>query len=316
MSQYVFGPVPSRRLGRSLGIDLLPLKTCSFNCVYCQVGRTTCLAIERKEWVPTAPVLEQVKQRIAGPVSPDVITFSGSGEPTLHSGIGEIIRGIKSFTQIPVVVLTNGSLLWMPEVRRDLLEADIVVPSLDAGSESLFQYVNRPHPDISLEKLIEGTIRFREEYKGQIWLEVFLMWGVTAMDREVEKMAAIAERIRPDRIQLNTVARPPAEEYAYSVPEERMRYFATMFEPKAEVIGGHSSTLEMTGLVGSSEEILALVRRRPCTLDDIADGLAMNRNVVIKYVDRLISEGHLRHKVQDSLVYYWATEESPSKNET
>ena len=144
MSQYVFGPVPSRRLGRSLGIDLLPLKTCSFNCVYCQVGRTTCLTIERGEWVPTGPVLDQVRQKIAGPIRPDVITFSGSGEPTLHSGIGEIIRGIKSFTQIPVVVLTNGSLLWMPEVRRDLLQADIVVPSLDACSESLFQYVNRP----------------------------------------------------------------------------------------------------------------------------------------------------------------------------
>jgi wyosine [tRNA(Phe)-imidazoG37] synthetase (radical SAM superfamily) len=316
MSQYVFGPVPSRRLGRSLGIDLLPLKTCSFNCVYCQVGRTTCLAIERKEWVPTGPVLDQVRQKIAGPIRPDVITFSGSGEPTLHSGIGEIIRGIKSFTQIPVVVLTNGSLLWMPEVRRDLLQADIVVPSLDAGSESLFQYVNRPHPEISLEKLVEGMIRFREEYTGQIWLEVFLMWGVTAMESEVEKMAALARRIRPDRIQLNTVARPPAEEYAYSVPEERMRFFATMFEPEAEVIGGHSSTLEMTGLEGSSEEILGLVRRRPCTLDDIADGLALNCNVVIKYVDRLISEGHLRHKVQDSRIYYWATEESPSKNET
>ena len=269
----------------------------------------------RSEWAPTGPVLEQVKQKIAGPVKPDVITFSGSGEPTLNSGIGEIIRGIKSFTEIPVVVLTNGSLLWMPEVRRDLLEADIVVPSLDAGTENLFRYVNRPHPEISFERLVEGTVQFREEYKGQIWLEVFLMGGVTAMESEVEKMAAIARRIRPDRIQLNTVTRPPTEEYAYSVPEERMRHFATFFEPEADVIGGHSSTSEVTGPAGGSEEILALVRRRPCTLDDIADGLAMNRNVVMKYADRLISEGHLHHKVQDSRIYYWAAEESPKKNE-
>ena len=207
--KYVFGPVPSRRLGRSLGVDLVPFKSCSFDCVYCQVGRTTDKTLERREFVPLDDVLAEVERKLAGDVFPDYITMSGSGEPTLYSRLGELIRGIKARAEVPVAVLTNGSLLSDPAVREELLAADLVVPSLDAGGEALYRRVNRPHIDATYEKLVEGLIAFREAYENALWLEVFLLGSIT--DDEARALAETASRVNPDRIQLNTVARPPAE---------------------------------------------------------------------------------------------------------
>ncbi|MFH1743117.1 MAG: radical SAM protein [bacterium] len=313
-TDYVFGPVPSRRLGRSLGIDLVPFKTCSYNCIYCQLGRTTCLTAERKEWVPADCVLEQVKRKLAGQVRADVVTFSGSGEPTLHSRIGDIIRGIKAITEIPVVVLTNSSLLWQPEVRKDIRAADIVVPSLDAGDESTFSYVNRPHPDISFNLMLEGLRAFREEYTGQFWLEVFLLRGVTAIEAEVRKMAAIVEQLHPDRLQLNSVARPPAEEFAFAVPKERMIDLAALFGQEAEVISEDSHVFEQADFETCREDIRSLLLRRPCTIDDIAEGLGMHRDEVIKYVEELSSEGQVMQRRQDLATFYWAVGGTAAKN--
>jgi len=175
--EYIFGPVPSRRLGRSLGIDLVPFKTCTYDCIYCQLGRTTNKTMQRKEWVPTNIVINQLKAKLSS--KPDYITLSGSGEPTLFSRLEELIPKIKGITDIPVAMLTNGSLLWLPEVRNALKSADMVVPSLDAGSSQIFQYVNRPHPDITFSKMLQGLVEFRKDYGGQYWLEVFLLAGVT-----------------------------------------------------------------------------------------------------------------------------------------
>ena len=161
MSQHVFGPVPSRRLGRSLGVDLVPFKVCTYDCIYCQLGRTTCKTTERKEWVPLNEVCASLRDTLD--TKPDFITLSGSGEPTLFSRPGELIRSIKDLTDVPVAVLTNGSLLSVPEVRAGLLEADLVVPSLDAGNERLFRIVNRPHEDIAFDRMVEGLIAFRQE---------------------------------------------------------------------------------------------------------------------------------------------------------
>ena len=164
---YIFGPVPSRRLGRSLGVDLVPAKTCSFDCIYCQAGRTTCKTIERKEWVPLDTVLAELKEKIAS--QPDYITLSGSGEPTLFSRIAELIQIIKDLTDIPVAIITNGSLLWLPEVRRELLQADLILPSLDAGSEEVLKKINRPHPQITFARFLEGLIKLRRESQGAYW---------------------------------------------------------------------------------------------------------------------------------------------------
>ncbi len=204
---HIFGPVPSRRLGRSLGVDLVPFKTCTYDCIYCQLGRTTCKTHERKEWVPMDAVLEELKQKLA--THPDYITLSGSGEPTLCPRLGEIIERIKAMTSIPVAVLTNGSLLWLKEVRAAVALADVVMPSLDAGDDLLFQTVNRPHPEITFERLVSGLEQFRREFTGQYWLEVMLLAGHTALPAHVQKIAHWVQRIRPDRVQLNTATRPP-----------------------------------------------------------------------------------------------------------
>lgn len=180
----VYGPVPSRRLGWSLGVDLVPYKTCTYDCVYCQLGRTTRQTLERGEYVPTSQILEGVERALASLEEhrgrrPDWIGLAGSGEPTLHSHLGEVVAAIKARTNVPVAVLTNGSLLWSRSVRQELAEADLVLPSLDAGDEALFHYVNRPHPDLDFDQVVQGLVDFRREFRRPIWLEVFLLGGVT-----------------------------------------------------------------------------------------------------------------------------------------
>jgi len=306
MGSYVFGPVPSRRLGRSLGVDLVPFKTCTFDCIYCQLGRTTCKTTRRSEWVPLEAVLRDVEANLDK--APDFITLSGSGEPTLYSRLKELIGGIKERTAIPVAVLTNGSLLWMPEVRAGLLAADLVAPSLDAGDERLFRHVNRPHNDIAFDRLVEGLLGFREEYAGKYWLEVFLLGGITAIPAEVEKIARIVRRIDPDRVQINTVARPPAEEYAFAVNRAELQELAAALGNRAEVIADYPPSHLRADFAGRGEDILALLRRRPCTLDDIAEGLGLHRNEVVKYVNALVADGVLKERFRGGMLYYAVSE--------
>ncbi|MCD6287955.1 MAG: radical SAM protein, partial [Candidatus Hydrogenedentes bacterium] len=222
---YVFGPVPSRRLGRSLGVDLVPFKTCTYDCIYCQLGRTTNKTMERKEWVPLEEVMAELQEKLC--CRPDYITLSGSGEPTLYSRIDELIENIRSITDTPIAALTNGSLLWQKDVRDQLMAADLVVPSLDAGSATMFAAVNRPRQDITFDRLLEGLVEFREQFTGKLWLEVFLLAGYTADTSEVRRIAKHIEVIRPDRVQLNTVARPPAETFALPVTQERLLKYAS-----------------------------------------------------------------------------------------
>jgi wyosine [tRNA(Phe)-imidazoG37] synthetase (radical SAM superfamily) len=231
---YVFGPVASRRLGRSLGVDLVPFKTCSYDCIYCQLGRTTCKTVERREWVPMDDVLDELKQKLT--CRPDYITLSGSGEPTLHSRLGEVIEHIQAMTDVPVAVLTNGSLLWQKEVREELAVADVVLPSLSAGDAFEFVVLNRPEASLAFEQMVEGLVAFRREFTGQYWLEVFLLGGRAPIEDHVKQIAAWVKRIGPDRVQLNTASRPPAEEFAVAVPQARLTELARLFSPEAEVM--------------------------------------------------------------------------------
>lgn len=303
MSSHVFGPVPSRRLGRSLGVDLVPYKTCTYDCVYCQIGRTTCLTAERKERVPTQEILSALRGKLAS--SPDYITLSGSGEPTLHSKLGELIAGIKALTDTPVAVLTNGSLLWRPEVREGLLQADLVAPSLDAPDERLFRQVNRPHESIAFDKMVEGLIAFREAFSGQFWLEVFLLDDVTGTPEAVSKLAELTRRIGPDRAQLNTVTRPPAEASATAVSEEDMSRFAEEFGDVAEVIAEYRRPASH-GFEARREDVLETLRRRPCTIEDVARGMGLHPNEAVKYVSQLFEQGALRREDRGGKVYYSA----------
>lgn len=275
----VFGPVPSRRLGRSLGVDLVPFKTCSYDCIYCQLGRTTSKTIERKEWVPLETVLEDLKPKLA--LKPDWITLSGSGEPTLYSRLDELIDEIHAVADVPVAVLTNGSLLWQPELRRQLSSADLVIPSLDGGDAETFQTINRPVSLISFETMLEGLIAFRQVFKNQYWLELFFLEGINTADHQVRDIADCARQIQPDRVQLNTAIRPPAEKYAVQVSQARLTEIAAQFNPPAEIIADYRDVHTQTDFVIQKNTILEMLSRRPCTLYDVAGGLGIHRNEAI-----------------------------------
>ncbi len=302
---HVFGPVPSRRLGRSLGIDLVPFKTCTFDCIYCQLGRTTKKTVERKEWTPTNAVLDELKRKLA--CRPDYITLSGSGEPTLHSGLGDIIEHIQALTDVPVAVLTNGSLLWQPQVRAELALADVVLPSLDAGDAFKFEFINRPHASLSFDQVVGGLVAFRREFPGQYWLEVFLLAGCTAILADVDRIAALVKKIRPDRVQLNTVARPPAEEFALSVAPAELARWARRFSPRAEVVAERPSRLAHKSRTLDARTVLDLLLRRPCTAEDIARGLGANRLEILKRLEALVARGALEISRHEGEIYYRAS---------
>ena len=227
--RYIFGPVLSRRLGRSLGLDIMPFKTCTYDCVYCEQGRTTLKTSERKNYVPVEALVQEMKDFLETHPAQDFITVSASGEPTLHTGIGQIIDAIKALSSIPVAVITNGSLLWDAKVRAALQHADLVLPSLDAGNAALFEKIDRTAPSISFDQMVDGLIVFRESFINTIWLEVMLINGVNTAEEQLREIAAIARRIRPDRIQLNTIARPPAQSSAKAVPFKQLHAFAKLF---------------------------------------------------------------------------------------
>lgn len=276
---YVFGPVPSRRL-----------------------GRTRCKSIKRKEWVPLDDVLDEVKAKLSE--QPDYITLSGSGEPTLFSRLGDLVDGIKRMTSIPVALLTNGSLLWKPAVRAAIQDVDLLVPSLDAGDEAMLRRVNRPQEAISFDRLIEGLVASRKACRGQSWLEVFLLAGCTDTQAEVKKLAYCTKLIKPDRIQLNTVTRPPADSTATGVSPERLDELSRLFDPPIQVVTDYDHVYERTQFSGSRKEILSLLRRRPCSVEHIANGLGMHPNEVVKYVDALQAEELLETTWSSGVCYY------------
>lgn len=286
----------------------MPFKTCTYDCTYCQLGRTTHKTLERRNHVPIGKILDEIDERLAAGPAPDYVSLAGSGEPTLHAGIGVLIAGIKPRTRVPVAVLTNGSLLWKREVQDALLEADLVLPSLDAGDAELFALVNRPHQGIAFDAMVDGLVTFRERFAGPIWLEVMLVAGVTGIRTEVEKIAALAARIRPARVQLNTVARPPCEEFARPVPPDRMASFAGLFAGRVEVISEHRSRRTKAAAPGAAADgdILALLGRRPCTARGIADGLGLHIGEVTKQLDLPADRGKVAPVRKDGAVFFEA----------
>jgi wyosine [tRNA(Phe)-imidazoG37] synthetase (radical SAM superfamily) len=309
--QLVYGPVPSRRLGRSLGVDLIPLKTCTYDCVYCQLGRTTNKTVRRGRWVDPDAVVAQVRDRLTS--KPDVIALAGSGEPTLHAGIGAVIDGIKAITDVPVAVITNGSLLGRPAVRRDLAAADIVLPSLDAPSEELYRRVNRPHASLHLDDLVDGLVSFRAAYGGQIWLEVMLLAGMTSPLPQVRRLAELAARIAPDRIQLNTAVRPPAESFAAPVDGAALDECAALFTPRAEVIA--DLPVSAGNGVAAEADVLELVSRRPCTVADIASGLGIHHGEALKAATALVNQGVAELHTHEGRSFYLAAPAAGQKRE-
>ncbi len=301
---HVFGPVPSRRLGRSLGVDLVPLKTCSYDCTYCQLGATTNRTLERVAFVSIPDILREVEAKLASAAAPDYITLSGSGEPTLQVKLGTLIAGIKRITDRPVAVLTNGSLLWRADVQAELRDADLVIPSLDAGDEQMFQCVNRPHPDLRLAQVVDGLAAFRKCFDGHMWLEVFALAGLTTTDEQITKIKTLLERIRPERIQVNTVARPPSEPSAQPATAAELAHIAQLLGPQTEVIAERPAAEVKDAVAARADEVLALLQRRPCTLEDVAAGLGAHRLEVAKHLEKLLRSSVIVTRQHGQHVYY------------
>ena len=302
--KYIFGPVPSRRFGRSLGVDLTPYKTCSLDCVFCQLGRTRNKTIERKKYVPTGAVLAEIKDWMETDGNADVVTLSGSGEPTLHNGFGEVLDNLKQWS-IPSVLLTNGTLLDISEVREAASKADIVKASLSAWHQPSFEWLNRPHTGLAFDRLMEGIKRFRAQFKGKLWIEVFLVMGINSMLSDVEKISAAVKEVKPDRIHLNTVVRPPAEDFAVALPVERMKELTRLFDPPAEIIP--ECSINSTREVQADEAgILAMLQRRPSTMKQIEQTFGMHINEVSKYLGNLLRKDYIRTHYENTEIYYLA----------
>jgi len=304
--KYLFGPVPSRRMGQSLGVDLVPFKTCGFDCIFCQLGRTSNKTLERREYVPIEEVTAEFEDWLKSGNYADYITLSGSGEPTLNSDFGRLIDFVSEATDTPVALLTNGSLLGDSEVRKQLARLDLIKVSFSAWDQLSFEQVNRPHPGITFKRLIEGIRGFRQIYKGELWVEVFLLEAVNSGDNEVSRIAEMIKPLEPEKVHLNTVTRPPCEEYAHPLPEEKMGELVDLFEPSAEIIAEYKK--ERSPAVQATEDnVLDMLQRRPCTFEEICRVCGLHKNEAAKYVGKLIRKGWISQRRQSGALYYSGT---------
>jgi wyosine [tRNA(Phe)-imidazoG37] synthetase (radical SAM superfamily) len=293
--QYLFGPVPSRRLGMSLGVDLVPHKICSLNCVYCECGRTTKLTTERKEYIPYDAVVKEIAHYLKNNPDPDYFTFSGSGEPTLNSRFGDVLHYIKSNTDIPVAVLTNGTLLYDKRVRNELLDTDVVLPSLDAAEDKAFRKINRPRREMSIPQYIEGLVDFRKEFKGKIWLEVLIIPEINDNPENLQALKEAFLKINPDEIQLNTLDRPGAVENIRAATRKELQDILNFWNlPQAKIIAAAPDRKKIVAYRSDTETaIMETIKRRPCTLDDLHKILGLHINELNKYLDVLEDEGKI-----------------------
>lgn len=310
-TSYTYGPVPSRRLGLSLGVDIVPPKICTLDCVYCQLGRTTKSSTTRADFVDIRAVLAEIEAKLKAGLKTDYITLGGSGEPTLHSRLGDLIDGIRRLTSVPVAILTNGTLLYRDDVRAECAKADVVAPSLDAGDAAVFEVVNRPNPDITIEKLVSGLERFREEFRGQIWLEVFLIAGVNTGDEQIEKIKGLIRRIRPDKVHLNTAVRPAAEPDVVALSREMLDQIARRIGGQCEVIGEAPAGLSGHHETRPEADVISVLKRRPCTIQDICAGLGITRHEAAKYVGHLQGMGVVCSEQRGDVTYFHIRPDAP-----
>lgn len=269
--KYVFGPVPSRRLGQSLGIDTIPLKTCNWNCVYCQLGRSQPVTNDRKVYISEEAILDEVGEALVAhrPEEIDWITFVGSGEPTLHSGIGRLIRQVKALTDLPVAVITNGALLYQPQVRWALLAADAVMPTLDAGTPDLYRRINRPHPEVTFDRLVNGLVAFSYEYEGKLWPEVMLVRGLNDGEAALRAIAAILRRVDPDEVHISLPTRPPAETWVEPAGAEGLMRAEAILGDVARVIHPAEGTFDLSGAETVTEAVVGIITRHPMSEEEL-----------------------------------------------
>lgn len=301
---YLFGPVPSRRLGRSLGIDLIPFKTCTMNCRFCQLGDSACALSERKEYVPIDEVLAELNQWKVSDGRADHLTLAGSGEPTLHIRFGDVFRWAREHTEIATVLLTNGSLLYLPEVRRDAALADKVKVTLSAWNEESFRSIHNPAQGIRFDQLVTGERGFREEYSGELSVEVFIVEGMNSALSDVRKIAEVVHSVCPDRIDINTAVRPPADSRVQAVSEDQLKTIADVFGEKAVVTASFKKQGEQAQEV-TEELLLGLIKRHPATAAQLAEQFGVSMDQVCEMLGKMTEAGVLLEECRDGVAYYF-----------
>ena len=274
--KYIFGPVPSRRLGESLGVSPIPEKTCNYSCVYCQLGRTNKRIAKRDEYIPLEKILEEFDSIQNIDDKCDVITIVGEGEPTLYSRLGDLIIELQLRTNKPIAVITNGALLCDEEVRNELMSADIVLPSLDSVSEYMYKRVDRPHGSLDYNSVYDGLVTFSNDYKGELYLEIMLMDGINDSDEDLLKFKEQVRKIRYDRLYINTPVRPPAEKSVKESSKETIK-------KAVEILGGISIDSLASGTFGSDieddyEALLSIIGRHPMNQHEITSFLKSRNN--------------------------------------
>lgn len=267
--RFVYGPVPSRRLGKSLGVNVIPFKTCNYSCVYCQLGRTTNKINERKSFFPKEEILREVAEVIER-VEADHITFAGEGEPTLCKDIGWLIRKIKKTTDTPIAVITNGSLLYREDVREDLAEADVVIPSLDAADEETFKRINRPHRDLKIDRIVDSMVEFSKLYKGRFYIEIMLVKGYNDSEKALFAIKSALEEIKPDGVYLLTPIRPTASNIE---PADELGIVRanTILGDVVEVIDPEIGEFSAECFSSAEEAVKTLLKRHPMREDQLKE---------------------------------------------
>jgi wyosine [tRNA(Phe)-imidazoG37] synthetase (radical SAM superfamily) len=307
MYKHLFGPVPSRRLGISLGIDLIPKKVCSLNCVYCEVGNTTKLTTDRMEYVKFDDVISELKQFMSSNPEIDYFTFSGSGEPTLNSRIGDVLNFIKrEYPEVRTAVLTNGTLFYDKTVRNELLEADVILPSLDAASQDVFEKIDRPDKTLNIKKYIQGLVDLRKEYRGKIWLEVLFLKGYNDSDEELRLLKEAICLIQPDSVQLNTLDRPGTVQGLVPLADQELQQIINIWRiPNVEIIASPTQRSNIDSYIGDIEDvIIKTIERRPCTLADLHNILGIHINEINKYLGGLEATGKIQTVALNRGVFY------------
>ncbi len=303
----VYGPVPSRRLGQSLGIDPIPFKTCNYNCIYCQLGRTAPLTNRRQDFFPPEAILAEVWAALEAPEASaiDYVTFVGQGEPLLCASLGRLIRGVKAMSELPVALITNGSLLYLPEVRDEVREADVVMPTVDAASEALFRRINRPWPRLRLDEILSGMADFRDVFAGQLWVEVMLVKGINDTEPALTAIAAALQRIRPDQVHLNVPLRPPAESWVEPPDEEGLMRAQEILGEVAPIVVPAAGPVVLAPDTPVAEAIVEVLRRHP--LRDVELVQTLRRYAPERVQQTLMaleSGGEARRRVYQGQVFW------------
>ena len=308
--KYCFGPVPSRRLGLSLGVDILPKKTCNLDCVYCEIGPTRKYITKRAEYTPAESIMNELKKVLTeDKVKFDCLTFTASGEPALHSRLGELISYAKQYTDKPITVLTNSTLTYDEKVRNEVCQADILLPSLDSALEPSFKKINRPAPGIELAKIIYGLEKLRLQFKGEIWLEVLLVKGINDKEEEAYALKDLLDRLRPDKIQLNTVDRPPAVKDVEPVSLETIKNFAEILGPRSEIIADFNRKGSQLQSLLLKKEIVDLLARRPLRKRDIEKLFASTTQQAKQILTQLEKDGCIiKKRFKDETFYVLKTD--------